>query len=179
MSVTAVGRVQSGVAFTFKGSGGSAAISMASVANAAARQSVKADISASGPGDGTYASRFRVKAVCDLAATPTAGQTVDFYWGPSDSATAGTDNPASVSGTDAAYTGYAGDLVASLKQLLFIGSLVVTADVAAQAGFIGIFSMPARYGSLVVVNNSGAAFVSNNTNTAVTFTPLEDTAEAS
>lgn len=178
MAVTAVGRSQAGTAFTFKGSGGSAAITVTSLANAAARQSVKLDISAASPGDGTFATRFRIKAICDLAATPVAGNSIDLYWAPSDSATAGTDNPAGVSGTDAAYTGIASDLTASLRLLLYIGSMTVTADVAAQSAYVGVFSMPARYGSLVLVNNSGAAFVANTTNTVITFTPLEDTSEA-
>jgi hypothetical protein len=127
----------------------------------------------------TFAQLWAVKATFEIAATPTAGATIDLYWAPSASATAGTDNPANVTGTDAAYAGYSSNLTASLKQLIFIGSFVCTAQATTtvQAGIVGVFLPPARYGSLVVVNNSGAAMHSTDTNQSITLTPLEGTAE--
>lgn len=161
--------VQSGTAKTFKSSGGDSAITLASVANAAARQSVKLDLGA------TRAELYAVKAAFELAATPTAGSTIDLYWAPSSSATAGSDNPGNVSGSDAAYTGYSANLTAALKQLLFIGSFVCTAQTTAtvQKGHVGVFSPPNRYGSLIVVNNSGAAIHSSDANCEIVFTPIE------
>lgn len=175
MPATAVGRQQVGTQKTFKSSGGDAAITMTSVANGAARESVKIDMGA------TIGQLIAVKAEVEIAATPTAGATVDLYWNPSDSATAGTDNCGGCSGTDAAYAGYSSNLVASLKQLVFIGSLVTTAQATAtvQKGFVGTFRLPQRYGSLVVVNNSGAAIHSSATNIQFIFTPIEDTSEPS
>lgn len=175
MAVTAVGRVQSGTPRVIKNSGGDAAITLASLANAAGRQAVKLDMGA------TRARLWRIKATFEIASTPTAGATIDLYWAPSASATAGTDNPANVTGADAAYAGYSSNLTAAIKQLLFVGSFVCTTQATAtvQAGFVGTFSPPARYGSLVVVNNSGAALHSTDTNQSITLTPIEDTSEGS
>lgn len=168
-------REQSGTEKTFKSSGGNAAITLTSVANTAARQSVKLDLGA------TRAELYAVRAAFEIAATPTAGTTIDLYWAPSSSSTAGTDNPGNISGTDAAYTGYSSNLTASLKQLLPIGSFVCTAQATStvQAAFVGFFKPPLRYGSLVVVNNSGAALHSSATNMVITFTPIEGIVEES
>jgi hypothetical protein len=164
-----VGRVQHGTAKVIKNSGGDAAITLASVANGAARQSAKLDLGA------THGEAYDVKATFEIAATPTAGNTIDLYWAPSSSATAGSDNPANVSGTDAAYSGYSANLTASLPQLQYIGSFVCTAQATGtvQAAVVGRFIPANRYGSLVVVNNSGAALHSTDTNQAVTLTPVE------
>jgi hypothetical protein len=162
-------RVQNATAKVFAASGGDAAITLTSVANAAARQSAKIDLGS------TRGLIYRVKAAFEIAATPTAGNTIDLYWAPSTSGTAGTDNPASVSGTDAAYSGYSSNLTAAIKQLIFIGSFVCTAQATAtvQVAFVGSFVPPTQYGSLVVVNNSGAALHSSATNMNVTFIPEE------
>lgn len=163
--------IQTGTEVTFKNSGGDAAISVASVANGAARQSVKADFGA------TRARLYNVRAEVELAATPTAGALIDLYLNPSSSATAGTDNLANCAGTDSAYAGYSSNLTASLPQLIYIGSLVCTTQTTAtvQSGFVGQVMLPQRYGSIVVVNNSGAAFHSTNTNQAFRFVPVADT----
>lgn len=168
-------RTQTGTAKTIKNSGGDAAITLASLANAAGRQSVKLDLGAS------RAAQYRVKASFEIAATPTAGNTIDLYWAPSESATAGTDNPANVTGADAAYAGYSSNLTASIKQLIFIGSFVCTAQATGTVQYaeVGRFSPPSRYGSLVVVNNSGAALHSTDTNQAISLIPIEDTIEDS
>lgn len=173
--MTFYGKVENQTVKTFKSSGGDAAISLASVANAAARQSAKLDLGA------TRAGSYKVRANFELAATPTAGYTIDLYWAPSESGTAGTDNPGNVSGTDAAYSGYSSNLTDSLKQLQFIGSFICTAQATTtvQSGFVGRFSPASRYGSLVVVNNSGAAFHSTNTNQEITFSPIRDVLDVS
>jgi hypothetical protein len=171
MAITATFRQQVGTPKVFKSSGGDAAITLASLGSS--RQSAKLDLGA------TIAPAIAVKADFEFAATPTAGASVDLYWSPSSSATAGTDNAGGASGTDSAYTGY-GTLAASLPQLLFIGSFMTTANATStvQKAHISIFRPPNRYGSLIVVNNSGAAFHSSDTNCNVTFTPLEEVAEA-
>lgn len=160
---------------TIKNSGGTAAISLASVANAAARQSAKIDFGAS------RARRYRVVVECELAATPTAGNAIELYMGWSNSGTAGTDNPAGLSGSDAAYTGQSSNLAASLKQLAYLGDAIVSAlaTTTVQRIEVGIIETRGRYGCLVVNNNSGAAFHSTNTNQAIRFIPLEDTVEDS
>lgn len=120
----------------------------------AARQGVKADLGA------TRAAKYAITLSVEFKAgeAPESGETVDLYWGPSGSVTAGTANQGGLAGTDAAYTGTAGDSLAdSLKQLIFIGSLILTVEVAGtpqRQTFI--FSPPTRYGQPVVVNNTDA-----------------------
>ena len=143
-------------------------ISLASVSNAAARQSAKVDLGA------TRGLLYSVRAAIDIAATPTAGNTVDFYWAPSGNATAGTANPGNVSGSDAAYTGYSSNLTATLPQLQYIGSMVCTAQATTTVQYaeVGTFMPRERYGSLVVVNNSGAAIHSDDVECNVVFDPI-------
>lgn len=166
-------RIQSAAFKTFKSSGGDAAISMASVANAAARQSAKLDLGA------TRGAFYDVYADVEMAATPTAGNSVDLYWAPSVNATAGTDNPGNVTGTDAAYAGYSSNLTATLPQLQYIGSLTLTAQATAtvQKGFVGRFSPAQRYGSLIVVNNGGAAFHTSDANVQFRLAAVEGVVE--
>jgi hypothetical protein len=166
-------RVQNGTAKVVKNSGGDAAITLASLANAAARQAVKLDLGA------TRADFWEVKATFEIAATPTAGNTIDLYWAPSSSATAGTDNPGNTTGTDASYAGYSSNLTATLPQLQFIGSFVCTAQATAtvQAATVGRFQPAQRYGNLVVMNNSAASLHSTETNQAITLMPIEGTVE--
>lgn len=175
MAITAAYRVQVGTLKTIKNSGGDAAITLASLSNGAARQAVKLDLGA------TRALWYDVYVDVELAATPTAGNTIDIHWAPSSSATAGTDNGGNVTGTDAAYAGYSSNLDATLPQLQMAGSLVVTAQATAtvQKGYAGRFSPAQRYGSLVVVNRSGAAFHSTDTNQQIRLVPVEGTQEAS
>ncbi len=120
----------------------------------AARQGVKADLGA------TRAARYAITLAVEFKAadTPESGETVDLYWGPSGSTTAGVANQGGLVGTDAAYTGTAGDSLAdSLKQLMFLGSVVLTADTAGvpqRQTFV--FSPPTRFGQPVVHNNTDA-----------------------
>lgn len=162
-------RVQSGTTFTFKSSGGDAAITLASLANGSYRQSVKLDLGA------TRAEWFDVYVDIEMAATPTAGNTIDLYWAPSSSATAGTDNGGNVSGTDAAYTGYSSNAAASVLQLQPMGALYLTAQATStvQRGYAGRFSPAQRYGSLVVGNSGGSAVHSSDSNCQIRIVPVE------
>lgn len=144
-------------------------ISMASVANAAARQSAKVDLGA------VRAPRYKVRATIEFAATPTAGNVVEFYWAPSGSATAANANAGGVSGSNAAYTGDSSNLTAAVKQLERIGTFVCTEVPTAegiQTAECGYFVPGERYGSLVVVNNSGAAIHSDDAEFHVVFDPV-------
>lgn len=142
-------------------------LSLASVANSAARQSTKVDLGAN------RAPAYRVSCAFELAATPTAGNVIELWWAPSPSSTAGNANPGGVSGSDAAYSGYSSNLDASIKQLDFIGDFVCTAQATAtvQQGRGGILIPRYRYGSLVVYNKSGAAFHSDDEEIHVAFEP--------
>jgi hypothetical protein len=167
-------RNEPGTEITFKSSGGTAAISIASVANAAspatssgARQSAKADFGA------THAEWFDVFMSAEMAATPTAGAVIDLYLSPSSSATAGTDNLGNCSGADASYTGYSNNIDAAVKQLIYVGALVLTAQATTtvQSGFVGSVRVPQRYGSVVVVNRGGSAIHSSDSNCTIRFVP--------
>lgn len=180
MAVTAVGRIQTGSVITLKSSGGSFAITTASLANSSsestgARQSAKIDFGA------TRGRLLALWAWLELAATPTAGNVVEHWMSPSRSATAGTDNVAGASGTDAAYAGYSNNITASLKQGVFVGNGIVTAQATStiQKLFVGLYLPVLRYGSLIVWNKAGSAFHSSDSNIYWEFTPVEDTSEPS
>ena len=120
----------------------------------AARQGVKADLGATRAPE--YAITLSVEFKTGEA--PESGETVDLYWGPSGSDTDGVANQGGLDGTDAAYTGTAGDSLAdSLKQLDYIGSIMLTADaVGVPQRDTWIYTPPTRYGQPVVVNSTDA-----------------------
>jgi hypothetical protein len=143
-------------------------LSLASVADGAARQSAKVDLGA------VRAEAYAVRAAFELAATPTAGDVIELYWAPSQHATAANGNPGAVSGSDAAYSGYSSNLAASVKQLVHIGDFVCTAQATStvQVAEVGILCPTERYGSLVVKNESSAAFHSDDVECHVVFDPI-------
>jgi hypothetical protein len=143
-----------------------------SVTTGVARQSTKCDL---GGGTAFYPMSFAVTASIEFATAPTTGETVDFYWAPSHSGTAGKGNMGQVSGTDGAYSAGAAETAEGLKQLMFIGSLVASADATTfvQTAFIGVLSPPDRYGSLVVHNNTSVSFFTTDAiEMAVAFEPI-------
>lgn len=168
-------KVGEGTAKTIKNSGGSAAITLASLANgngtsAGGRQAATLDLGA------LWAQVWRLETAFELAATPTAGNTINLFasW---NSATGAGD--ANTSGSDAAYTGYSNNIDAATKQLEFLGAHVCTAQATTtvQKALVGVIVPKGRYLNLVVDNRSGAAFHSTDTNQVITLTPLEDSIE--
>lgn len=145
-------------------------IDLTSLASGAARQGAKADLGA------TRAAVFAVTVGIEFDVAPTSGDIVSIWWAPSVSATAATANPGGISGSDAAYTGTAGDSLAdSILQLTLIGNLVVTSDAATVVEFqTFIFSPELRYGSPVVFNEADQALEGDAIEMFVTFTPLKD-----
>ena len=156
--------VKQGTAKVWKNSGGDYAITLAGLADNAARQGVKGDLGAA------FASRYAVTLEINLDVAPTAGNTIELYWAASrDNATF----PGGASGTDAAYK--AGEEDEWKKQLLLIGALVVTADADAVVQTqVFVFSPPARYGAPVIVNKSGQAFEGDDDSHQLTFAALID-----
>lgn len=173
MAVTSTFRQQAGTSKTLKGSGGTGVLTFTSLANGSYRQSDKIDLGA------TFAQVYAVYLDVEIAASPTAGNTIDIWANPSSSASAGTDERGGCGGADAAYAGYSSNAAASVKQLQFVGSGVCTTQATAtvQKIFIGIWCPTQRYNSFVILNGSGAAFHSTQTNCVLTITPLEGTAE--
>ena len=134
-----------------------------------ARQSDQVDLGAS------RAFGYSVVAAIEFATAPADGDTVDFYWAPSNNATAAVANPGGVSGADGAYTGTAGSTITeSLAQCMYIGSLSCTNDATTtvQIGYIGSFMPPERYGTLVVYNNTGVSYHSDAVEMSVSLTPM-------
>lgn len=148
------------------------ALTLASVADAAGRQSLKVDLGA------TRARQYSVFAAIDFTGeTPTAGATVDFYWAPSTSTTQGTGNIAGNSGADAAAPdGALGSITLDefVAQCQYIGSLVIHDGAVVQNGYVGSFSPADRYGQMVVVNNSGDAIEADDVENHVVMNPVVD-----
>lgn len=175
MAVTAVFRQQFGTPKAFRSSGGDGALTLASLANGAYRQSAKVDFGA------VPARAYAVYLDAELAATPTAGNTIDVWANPSSSLAAGTDNRGGCSGADSAYAGYSSNAAAAVKQLPVVGSGVCTSQATAtvQRMFVGVFVPAQRYNSFVLLNGSGAAFHTSDANCQLTFVPMEGTSEPS
>jgi hypothetical protein len=168
-------KVSEGTAKTIKASAGSAAITLASLANgngttAGGRQAASLDLGAN------WAQRWRLECNFELAATPTAGNAINLFasW---NSATGAGDG--ATSGSDAAYSGYSSNLDASTKQLEFLGAHICTAQATStvQKSLVGIIFPKGRYLNLVVDNRSGAAFHSSDANSVITLTPIEESIE--
>ncbi len=133
-----------------------AVLTLASVADGAGRQSTKVDLGA------LYAPQYDLFACVDFTGeTPSATETVDYYWAPSPVSTEGNGNVAGNSGADAAAPGGAlGSITLAefILQCQWIGVLLTHNGAVVQNGFVGRFSPGARYGQLIVVNNSGDVF---------------------
>lgn len=123
------------------------------IADGAAHQSAKtASLAKTGS---AWPMEWVLGACMESTATPTAGNTFDFYWNASPNATAATGNSGGCSGTDMAYS------LAAEEQLIFIGSLVTKASVINISTNVGTIWLPHLYGSLVMYNNSGVAMVAD------------------
>jgi hypothetical protein len=168
-------KVSEGTAKTIRNSGGTAAITLASLANgngttAGGRQSASLDMGAN------WAQRWRLECNFELAATPTAGNAINLFGSWNTATGAGDGN---TSGSDAAYTGYSNNIDASTRQLEFLGAHICTAQATStvQRSLVGVIFPKGRYLNLVVDNRSGAAFHSTDTNQVITLTPLEESIE--
>jgi hypothetical protein len=148
-------------------------ITLASVADAAGRQSDKADLGA------TFAAGFRVLGCVDFTGeTPGASGHIDYYWAPSTSVTAANGNVAGNSGVDgAAPDGALGGVTLGEFIIMcdFIGSLRTHDGACVQNGVVNNYFVPSsRYGQLVLVNNSGDSFEGDDVEANQVFIPLVD-----
>ncbi|KKK76674.1 hypothetical protein LCGC14_2861260 [marine sediment metagenome] len=139
-----------------------------SLADTAGRESAQVDLGA------TRARVYSFIATMEFAATPTTGETVDFYWAPSPDATATDGNPMSIDGADAAAPSGIGTLAELKAACDFIGKAIITNDptAAVQTAVIGRYSPPERYGILLVVNESAAAFHSDAVETHISMVEI-------
>lgn len=156
-----------GSQITWQQSGGTNAMSMDSLATATARQGAKSATLV----DATKGLPALLEVVIStvLQAAPTDGNTVDVYIGFSSSATAGTDNPGNLSGTDASLSGP----TSVTPQLVFVGSLVCSNTVGTGTQEQRFLVAPQdAYMSPVIVNNSGQTTSATANKTVITVTPL-------
>ena len=161
---------KSGTAITWKASGGTYGLTMASIANDAARQGAKGDLGA------LRAARYSFLVENNMDVIPNAGRTLEYWWSSSPSATAGTQNTGACSGTDSAYTGSTGGSIDETKaQLQYVGVLVLTpdADTVIQIQEFIFFPLQ-QYGMPVLVNKSGQALEGDDDSHRITVTPLID-----
>ena len=139
----------------------------AGLANAAAWQGAKADL-----GD-PKAKLFTVTLNVEIDVAPASGVTIDLYWAASEDNTA---FPGGASGSDATYTGTAGDSIAdSLKQCMYIGGIPCTADAdPVEQQKTWMVSLPTQYGAPIVFNQCGQSLVTDGTHMYLIVTPLID-----
>lgn len=150
-------------------------LTLSGVANGAGRQSNKTDLGA------TRAARYSVLIAVDYTGeTPTTTGHTSCYWAPSTSSTQANGNVAGNSGADgAAPDGALGSITLGefLRQCIYIGSLFQHDGGVVQNGFVGTFSPPTRYGQMVVVNNGGDVYETDNVEMAVWMNPIVDEAQ--
>lgn len=143
-------------------------LSLASVANGGFRQSAKFDFGEN------WAQEYQARGAFEIAATPTAGRTVNAFLAYSHSATAGTGNSGNASGSDAAYTGYSSNGAASVLQLHQISAFVVTAQATSTVQVIEgwRFTPIGRYACLVVHDDTAAALHSDDVEMHIVLNPV-------
>lgn len=137
-------------------------LDIGSVAVDAGRQSAKFDFGATRP------PLYRVDACIETASAASDGDAFDFWLGGSPSATAGTGNPAGLTGSDAAWTWSLG----AEMQMQSIGALLCRAT-AVNIGVVGFVRPTHRYGILVMRNKSGVAVATTVDECHITLTPVE------
>jgi hypothetical protein len=159
-----------GSAITWKSSGGTYAITCTSLASAALRQGVKSATLIAAPAGLSTAilpDILEILFYCQMTSAPAAGGEVGLYLGFSDSATAGTDNPAGLTGTDAA-----GPNVDTLGQLVFAGAIVLSANLGTAQQLARFTVRPLdQYVCPVVYNNGSVAFDATALHTLIQMTP--------
>lgn len=143
-------------------------IDLTSQADGAAIQSDKFDFGVD------WAELYDVHSEFEVDVAPASGEVISLYIAPSDESGAALGNPGGIVGADGAYTGTAGDSLAdSLLQLEFIGDVPCTSDADPVMQIKTLTYSPVhRYGTLVVVNDSGQAFVADATHHYIRFTPV-------
>ncbi len=146
-------------------------IDLTSLGAGAARQGVKHDFGTN------RAAWYRIYVAIEFASASVSREVVRFYHAGSPNATAGSANPGGTSGTDAAYSGTAGDSLAdSLEQLQRMGSLITTSDntTVVQYGTVGVLSGESmmQYGMPVVFFDTTGAAVADAVEMLVAYIPV-------
>jgi hypothetical protein len=145
-------------------------LDLTGLADGVARQGAKGDLGATRPG--MYAAFLRWETGTAPAST---GVTVDVYWSASISATAANDNAGGCSGADGTWPGDGAEDEWA-KQLIFVGSLVLTADAnTIQIACINReFQPPTRWGMPIIDNNSAQAAEADAIEMALYLVPITE-----
>ena len=135
-----------------------AELDLGALAAGAFRQSAKLDITANRD------SEYKLEMLVEMETPPTAGETLNVYAGFSDNVTAASGNPGGLSGAEGSYAGLGGgSAAASVKQLDFVGSLVLDVvedtDTTPHQAIVGILRPTARYCMFVVENAAASAAI--------------------
>jgi hypothetical protein len=165
VSVSAYSLLTPGTPLSWKASSGDYAITLTSLANAAARQGVKGDLGS------FWRHRWAVLLSSSVASAATAGNLLELWWAGSPSATAGTDNPGGANGTDASF-GTPGEYKFQLQR---VGSLYLSnnAGTGIQRQTFDFFPR-FRYGMPILVNSSGQALGATAADHEIRLVPLDD-----
>lgn len=154
-----------GTAKTWKSSGGDGVITLTSLANGSGREGAKLDFA---DGSGSLPEVIEVRVESSVASAPTNGVQIEYYFGQSDSATAGTANPGNLTGADASLSApdelkLQCDLVGGLNLSNARGTNVQKQRFR--------FYPTCRYLTPLVVNKSGAALGSTAGDHQIVATP--------
>jgi hypothetical protein len=155
---------EAGTELTWVNTGGDFTLTLTSLANDAARQGAKGDLTAQ------WAQRWAVYFQSSVGSAATNGNEIEVYWAASKNATAATENPGNTSGSDAALSN-----PDELKhQLIYIGSLILSnaRGTNTQAQYFEFYP-PTRYGMPVIVNKSGQTLGSTAGDHEFTIVPVE------
>jgi len=145
-------------------------LDLGGLANGAARMSIYADLGA------TRAAGYAVRVGIEVDVAPVAGEVVDFYWS---AAAVGGQFDGGATGSEGLYK--AGEEAEWAAQLVYLGSLVLTADAAPVVQVATIasrFEPPTRYGCVVVINKSGQALEGDAIEMFVALIPIIDEVQA-
>lgn len=149
----------------WKASGGDYTLTLTSLANGSGREGDKGNFYDAVYG---YPSYLAVRFESSVAVAATAGNQVELYFGESDSATAGTNNPGNLTGADAGVSN-----PDELKlQTFLVGGLTLSNARGTNIQKQDFMYVPTfRYLIPFVVNKSGQALGSTATDHVISVTP--------
>lgn len=156
-----------GTPIVWTSSGGNKGLTFTSVAAGAARQGAKSDSLV----DATYGMPMRLEILVEskVAVAVTSVSLIELYVGRSSSATAGTDNPGNLSGTDASLS----DPSQWTRQLDRVGALMITPAGTTNVQKQWMSYVPKLpYLSPVLYNQTNQAASATGTDTKVTVYPI-------
>jgi hypothetical protein len=160
-----------GTPSTWKSSGGTYAITAGGLNSLNARQGVKSAsllVAPTGLQTASMPEVLRFIIQTQMASAPTAGHEISLWLGFSDSATAGTDNPGGLSGTDASVSNT--DVIG---QLVYAGSVILSNSLGTgvQLAYCSPVVPLDQYVCPVLFNQSSVSLSATSSQTFFTMIP--------